>query len=193
MCSSFKKSSLIFDENKPIDELLDNAENYWAHTPPFEGFKNPEPLKEHIELVDSYCQKLIEAHHLDTVIDGLIGDFLNQNDKLGDCGDYLKKLFLDAVIYHDYGKINENFQVEKMGNPQFAKNKTSPISSRHSSLGGFIYLAQHFQEIQTSNFGQPEKTMLFSVAWYFSYSIFKHHGFQLHDNIEQSLCFSKDT
>ncbi|SEA59802.1 CRISPR-associated endonuclease/helicase Cas3 [Psychroflexus halocasei] len=193
MCNSYKKSSSIFKENISIDKLLDGSEKYWAHLPSSEDSKKPETLEEHIELVNSYCQNIIDAHHLDPVIDILIKDFLDEFYELNDCGNYLKKLFLDTVIYHDYGKINENFQVDKMKNTSFNKIKSSPISSRHSSLGGFIYLAQHFQEIQTSKFSQLEKTMLFSVTWYFSYSIFKHHGFQLHDDIEQSLCFLKDT
>ncbi|MDT0689724.1 CRISPR-associated helicase Cas3' [Salegentibacter sp. F188] len=184
---------MIFKNNKPVDQLLKNAEKYWAHTPSLEGLKEPETLKEHIELVNVYCEKLIETHHLDSIINRLIESFLSEFPELDKCGDYLKKLFLDTVIYHDYGKINENFQVDKMRNPGFTKVKPSPISSRHSSLGGFIYLANHFQEIHAKNFNRQEKVMLFAISWYFAYSIFKHHGFQFHDDIEQSLCFSKDT
>jgi len=193
MCSSIKKSSVIFKSNMPVDRLLDDAEKYWAHKPSFVDFKKPETLKEHVELVNGYCERLIETHHLDPIINRLIKDLLSEFQQLDKCRDYLKKLFLDTIIYHDYGKINENFQVDKMGNPGFKKVKQSPISSRHSSLGGFIYLANHIQEIQTSNFSQQEKVMLIAISWYFAYSIFKHHGFQLHDDIEQSLCFSKDT
>ena len=192
MSSSFKSAEILLKQNKPIDQLLDHAKKYWAHTPSFNDFGKPETLQEHIELVNGYCLKLIKAHQLNPIIDQLILDYLEFHRCPENSGDYLKKLWLNTIVYHDYGKANENFQFEKMENPSFEK-VSSPISSRHSSLGAFIYLVKHFQEIQDSEFSEKTKAFLRSVTFIFSYSIFKHHSFQLQDNFKETLCFPKDT
>lgn len=193
MFSYYKPSSEIFDESIKLKDLLSNADLYWAHTPPFKSGKNPETLQEHICLVNEYSKKLINAHGLDSVIDNLIKDYLSVFDvKDNSLGNFIKTLYLNTIIFHDYGKINENFQVEKMHNPDFNK-KDSPITSRHSSLGAFIYLAKHSQNIQESKFDKANKVLLVSLVLMFSYSIFKHHSFQFNDDFVRTLLFDNDT
>lgn len=192
MYSSFKTSSILFEEIVPISKQLKNADNYWAHTPPFKDSREPEKLEEHIDLVNYYCKRLVEKHGLNPILDSLISDFIDKFSFAPSTGEYIKKLFIDTIVFHDYGKINENFQVKKMKNPFFKKNLDSPIDSRHSSLGAFIYLAKHFQEIQSKDFSKEEKAFLVPVAVILSYSIFKHHSFQLDDEYENTLLFTND-
>ena len=191
MSNSYKSISKIISEIESVGGYLKDAEKYYAHTPAFE-IQKPETLEEHIELVLNYFQKLVEIHHLDAVIDGLIDDYLNANPQKEILGSYLKKLFVNVILYHDFGKVNQNFQANryKMNNPFFKGKEIieSPIGTKHSSLGAFIFLCKHFDEIgkkfEQKHFGIP-----FSASLLFSYSIFKHHSKYIDDDYPTTIIF----
>lgn len=195
MSNCYKTVADILKSTQSINEFLLDAEKYYAHIS-----KNrndaPEILATHIELVQKKLGILTVEHNLDPVIDNLINEILIQNniDELQSCGDYLKKLFVNTIVFHDYGKINENFQAhpDKMNNPSFkGKEKSgSPISTHHSSLGAYLFIVKHFQEISTSF--QPkskEQSVLSACILTLSYPIFKHHGKYLNDNIKDKVDF----
>lgn len=194
MYSSYKPISEIVSEINRVGSYLKDAHTYYAHTPAFENQK-PETLDEHIHRVLKYFVKLVETHGLDDVIDGLIDDYLKSNPQKQILGEYIKQLFVDVILFHDFGKINQNFQASKfkMNNPLF-KGKAiqdNPIGTRHSSLGAFIFLGKSFDDIgqrfQQKDFGIP-----FSASLLFSYSIFKHHSKFIDDNYDETISFDPD-
>ena len=108
---------------KTFEDILQNVPNiandlkdhtrYWAHT---HVTKKEELLKDHTGLVNTYSLKLVQAHGLDGVINTLISAHVTgwENEPL--CADILKECFVGVIVFHDFGKVNENFQVLRMQN-----------------------------------------------------------------------------
>jgi CRISPR-associated endonuclease/helicase Cas3 len=182
---------------KPISEIIHNipalstylldAGDYYAHLPKTEGV-SVETIEEHVDLVNRYFEKLVVAHKLDSVIDRLINGISAQVDL--ETGNYIKSLFVNAIVFHDFGKINEHFQSEKMKNEKFIENSRnhSPISSNHSSLSAFIYLTKHLNAIALEKRSNP---LLVTVCLHLAYSIFKHHGRAFDDDSSLTISFAE--
>lgn len=191
MYSSYNPISEIVSEIEGIGSYLKDAHTYYAHTPAFE-FQKPETLEEHISLVLKYFVNLVETHGLDNVIDGLLNDYLQTNPQKQILGKYIKRLFVDVILYHDFGKVNQNFQANKfkMNNPFFKGKEiqNSPIGTHHSSLGAFVFLCKSFDEIGKT-FEQKDFGIPFSASLLLSYSIFKHHSKFLDDNYQETISF----
>jgi CRISPR-associated endonuclease/helicase Cas3 len=118
----FKSFDHIIHSVPKIQDILKDHNKYFAHTCDSKP-KPKEKLQEHLDKVNDYCLLLIEKHRLDKVVDNLIFDFLNtlldkedEEKTLELAGNFIKTLFLASITFHDFGKINKNFQVEKMQN-----------------------------------------------------------------------------
>jgi CRISPR-associated helicase Cas3/CRISPR-associated endonuclease Cas3-HD len=186
MCNCFKPVSEIILNLPALSSYLLNAGNYYAHLPKNEN-SDIETIEEHVNLVNRYFEKLIVAHELDPVINKLINGISTQVDL--ETGNYIKTLFVNAIVFHDFGKINEHFQFEKMKNGKFFENSQneSPISSNHSALSAFIYLTKHLNEIAIERKSNPLLTL---CCLHFAYSIFKHHGRNWDDNCNYTIGFA---
>lgn len=197
MCSLYKTVNDILDESVRINNCLVDSEMYYAHTPASD-IKNrkPELLSEHIALVATYFRELVSIHRLDGVVDNLISEFIADNGFEGNfvLGNFIKKLFVNAVVFHDFGKVNENFQAhpEKMNNPFFKGKEIaqSPILRNHSSLGAFIFICKYLDEV-SKELPVPLQSIGVISVLCFSYSIFKHHTKYLSDDNKNEISFSK--
>lgn len=187
MSNCFKTVSEIIHELPALSTYLFNADNYFAHLPKTEDI-SVETLEEHVNLVNQYFQKLVATHQLDPVIDRLINGITNHIDL--ETGNYIKSLFVNAIVFHDFGKINEHFQLVKMKNERFSEalSKDSPISSNHSSLSAFIYLTKHLNEIVVEKKQNP---LLITICLYLAYSIFRHHGRAFDDDFKSTISFAE--
>jgi CRISPR-associated endonuclease/helicase Cas3 len=189
----------ILRATQPINKFLIDAEKYYAHVSPKNTPepKKPETLQEHIELVQKKFELLCEKHGLDLIIDTLIDDFLQKQKAEGNLalGNFIKKLFVDTVVFHDFGKVNENFQAspEKMNNPHFQgkSNPKSVISTHHSSLGAYLFIVQHSQDAKTAIEPKYHHITMLAILM-FSYPIFKHHGKYLNDEYKDKIGFTPD-
>jgi len=191
-----KTIAQILKDSKSIKEILIDAEKYYAHIPHDNlSSQKPETLNEHVLLVQNKFTILSETHHSDTVVNLMIENLFTENkfEYNNDIAEFLKKAWVNTVIFHDYGKVNENFQgnTEKMNNPHFRNkiNPKSPLSTHHSSLGAYLYIAKHFDDF--SKFNQKYHGLLSVVCLCFSYSIFKHHGKYLGDNSKEKIAFNE--
>jgi len=187
MFSCFKSVTEMLNEQPSLHTFLNNAGRYFAHLPRMNVDIPKETLEEHITLVNQYFVQLINAHRLEPVIDNLIKS-IDRSGNL-ETGNYLKKLFVNTIVFHDYGKINERFQYDKMRNELFRDgiNSDSPIGSTHSALGAFIYLSKHLNEIALEYKSNPA---LITACIYLSYSIFKHHSRQFDDDNLYTIGFA---
>lgn len=198
MYNSYDTVADILKATHPINDFLIDSDTYYAHISP-KNAVNPLPaetLQEHIELVQKKFEFLTEKHGLDKVIDNLINDFLRsqkiENKKLGD---FLKKLFVNTVVFHDFGKINENFQAspDKMNNPHF-RGKEKPksvLSTHHSSLGAYLFIVKHIDEARVHVEPQYNPIAMLAILM-LSYPIFKHHGKYLNDEYTDKIGFTAD-
>ncbi len=152
---------------------LKNEGKYFAH---IRGDVK-ETLLEHTNLVMKYFDRLINENTLEILIDKLIEkDVVKVFSSLNyELQNLVKKMFVGTIYFHDFGKINENFQREKMLNLSFPKINNG-ISSDHSILSAYLFLAYFSKIIFESSFPEMEKYYLYMVSIILSHSIFKHHG-----------------
>lgn len=197
MFNCIKTIAQILSESKSISEQLINADHYYAHVPHNKlSIQKPETLNEHVLLVQKKFSVLSEIHQTDTVVNLMIENLFTEN-KLefnNEVAEFIKNAWVNTIIFHDYGKVNENFQgnVDKMNNPHFRNkiNSLSPLSTHHSSLGAYLYIINHF--VNFSKFKQKYYGLLSVVCLCFSYSIFKHHGKYLGDNSKEKITFNEE-
>jgi len=174
--NSFESFSEIFEKTPFLDRRLPDYQIYYAHIDPL---KAPELLSDHVKTTCSYTLRLITEHGIEPVVHNLIRPFLDGYDDITwqQTGNFIKKLFFNAIVYHDYGKINENFQVKRMNNAHFKVNRKNKIDSRHSILSAYLYIAEHLKELyENSYFTEEIKKKLFLLTFLFANNINRHHA-----------------
>lgn len=178
----------LYTNENAINKSLKNYQNYWAHSA--NQFNDtPETLEEHLDLVQKYFKTITRSHGLDSIINNLIKEYLNDK-KLNSLklGNWIKELFIHTVLYHDHGKINERFQSDKMRNTSFRdkKNIENGIDSQHSTLSAFIFL-NHKLNDASIQFKNKELNCAFTIAILLSYPIYRHHSYHLRDDFWHKL------
>ncbi|MGL5962848.1 MAG: CRISPR-associated helicase Cas3' [Fusobacteriaceae bacterium] len=139
---------------------IDEIDKFYAHI----SDQKIEKLEEHINLTKKYAQKIIDSKNLGLIIEK-IG---KKNFKKQEDYDLWYEMFLATIEFHDIGKINENFQVNKMKNKNF-KTKSN-FTTNHSFLSSKIYLDFYFEKANNS---APEMLIFLFINIYI---ISKHHG-----------------
>ncbi len=176
--------NIIQNDRASVAQLLVNHDFYWAHLPHDEAGK-PELLHEHTDLVNTYFDKLCKVHGLHAVIDSLIYDTVKSSHAPTLVADWVKKLFIGSIAFHDFGKINEDFQFSRMKNTgRFKANLQSPFSPAHghSWLGAYIYNCHFISQIEKDNsLSDSDLNFLIAVTLLFSYPILMHHSPYLSD------------
>lgn len=193
---NFSKTVIdIQSSNQKLSDCLINYQKYLAHTKP----NHPsESLIAHIDLVDSYFGELVSKHSLDGIIDKIITsivlEYFTDSAQQELLKETMKVLFVNVIHYHDFGKINENFQAEpkKMNNPLFKLTKNSPIGSTHSSLGAYLFIAKHIQDTSKLGLSNRDLKKLHSIIILFSYPILKHHSPILSNPIVKDIDFREE-
>ena len=156
-----------------INNQIKQAERYWAHIPHNESIGHQETLKEHSDLVFSYTQKLIEAFGLESIVKKLLSDSFKLNWS-EETFKQLYDLFLESIYFHDFGKINPNFQVVKMKNNQFRK-KALKYNSDHSFPGYVLFIQYKLQDANAiEDTDEFEHYMV--LLFLFGFQIAKHHA-----------------
>ncbi|MEZ4912100.1 MAG: CRISPR-associated helicase Cas3' [Saprospiraceae bacterium] len=188
----------ILNDTKSISDFLLNAETYYAHISPKNAstYLSPETLQQHTDLVQKKFEILCKIHNIDEVINSLINDYLVKhsfNDDL-EIANFIKKLFVNTIVFHDFGKINENFQAspDKMNNHHYKGKERfeSVISTHHSALGAYLYIVKHLEEV--SKFAPNKRGILSLIVMVYSYPIFKHHASRLRDEYCDTIGFSAE-
>ncbi len=180
--SFFDTFAAIHRQAIPLESRLADPQHYYAH---LHEQKEPERLVDHTELVAKYALKLINTHHLDAIVNGLITPLVGvkENPASTASGNFIKTLFWDAILFHDYGKVNENFQSERMNNRRFKRNPANKIGSRHSILSALIYIGDHFQRLFSGEFSREEQNLLGTLTLLFTSVILKHHASYLEEEL----------
>jgi CRISPR-associated endonuclease/helicase Cas3 len=168
---SFKSFNEIDRGNASIYERLKKLSTIYAHS---HGNKPFETLSQHSQLVIRYFISLVNKHSLESIIDRLIRSISFDNDIIAS---YSKKLFFNTFLFHDLGKANDNFQVEKMKNPNLEYDKSIKIGSDHSFLSAYAFLSFHIHEIYHNQSIKPDcKNILACYTFLFAVPIIKHHS-----------------
>ena len=138
-----------------------------------------ETLQEHTELANKYLKKIIEYKNLKPFFERIknILNLKNQEEEL------YYKMIDDVVNFHDFGKINSQFQIDKMLNEEILKmedkyNISGVLGSDHSLLSASMFIAYYFGKITdlTEIVETKKIVILFEILFALSYVISKHHG-----------------
>ncbi|MEX6495004.1 CRISPR-associated helicase Cas3' [Fusobacterium animalis] len=138
-----------------------------------------ETLQEHTELANKYFKKIIEYKNLKPFFERIknILNLKNQEEEL------YYKMIDDVVNFHDFGKVNSQFQIDKMLNEEILKmedkyNISGVLSSDHSLLSANIFIAYYFKKIIAliETMETKKIVILLEILFALSYTISKHHG-----------------
>ncbi|HMS66552.1 MAG TPA: CRISPR-associated helicase Cas3' [Saprospiraceae bacterium] len=198
MFNSYSTVSEILKRTIALNKILINSETYYAHISPRNSTLQlePETLQQHIELVQEKFELLCKLHCIDNVLNSLIFNFLKKYGFENDVktANYVKTIFVNTIVFHDFGKINENFQAspDKMNNPNFQGKERfqTVISTHHSALGAYLFIVKHLEEV--SSFEPNKRGLLSHCILVFSYPIFKHHANRLNDEYQDTIGFSEE-
>jgi CRISPR-associated endonuclease/helicase Cas3 len=157
-----------------FDIKLNIDSKYKAHLS--KDKQSKESLEEHIDLVFDYFLKLIEQNGLEVHLNSLFEKSANLFEEIEAKEEFMtfvKYLFAKAIYWHDMGKINPNFQKDKMLND--IDEKTLVSDSHHSHLGAYLFINHSLDELYDKNLSDEEETME-CIIYLFGFLISKHHG-----------------
>ncbi|CAK7042021.1 MAG: hypothetical protein EUB_02805 [Eubacterium sp.] len=165
----YKHTCRYFDHTPLFDfgGLIQSDKPFYAH---IHKEKDAELLEEHMRLALDYFTALNHHKHLEAVLSCFEKTFLEgapQNET-----ELWREMILNTVYMHDMGKINPNFQANRMENRAFKRTESN--NSRHAQFSAMIYFNHYFKKL--SGLG-PEYADLFIVFLLLNtFIIQKHHG-----------------
>lgn len=149
-------------------------DKYKAHLSQNKQYK--ESLKEHIDLVYEYFLSLIDKNGLEWHLNVLLEKsayLFEEIEVKEEFITFVKYLFAKAIYWHDMGKMNPNFQKDKMLND--IDDKTEILDSHHSPLGAYLFINHSLDELYSKNLHDDEE-ILEAIIYIFGFLISKHHG-----------------
>lgn len=191
-----KTLSVMLAEAPRAEQLLENADKYLAHIPRHDDdpTKPTETLGEHLALVFDHARQICAQHGLDATVKSLIEETVQRLGFIRPAiaADCLWGLFTNAIAFHDFGKVNEYFQTDRMqqsGNPFFRAAVPEVFAPRygHSELGAYIFLVFHLEKINSLDLVDSDQVRLSALALLFSNTILLHHSPKLKQPRERVL------
>ena len=161
-----------------FDNLLKgNGDLYFAHLPkPEQKGSKPELLSEHSALTCAYAKKMVEVNDLFPIIQRLVNDSIPQKLKEKPLlAEMMEKMFWRAIAFHDLGKLNHQFQNNRMRNNADILKVEHEFGSQHSIISAYLYLALFFKDFMAEELSDEEQIFICSVAIYMSCPILQHH------------------
>lgn len=138
-----------------------------------------ETLEEHTELANKYFEKIVEYKNLKPFFERIKNILKLENAE----EELYYKMIDDVVNFHDFGKINSQFQIDKMLNEEILQmedkyNISGVLGSDHSLLSASIFIAYYFKKIIAliETMETKKIVILLEILFALSYTISKHHG-----------------
>lgn len=157
-----------------LDKNINNLNHLYAHKDRNNDNRR-EKLQCHIILTYKYFEFICRQKNLDNIFHNLENSIFKDKNKF--MVSLYKEMFANAIYMHDVGKINPNFQHDKMKNEFYKENPSG--ESKHSLLGSCIYISYFSKKIKESGFEKADKRLLRFFMYINAYVISKHHGFLL--------------
>lgn len=156
-----------------LKELIDHDDKFYAHS---DG-NRVETINEHIELCIKYLKRIVSIKNIDGIITKIIQS--NQNLQAESSEELFIELFINTIVFHDIGKINPKFQIDKIHN-NYLKD-ISPeknYQSRHSLLSAYIYIAYYNEKLK--DLPKNIKFIMMIYMYLNAFVISRHHS-QIND------------
>lgn len=160
---------------KTYQTILSDPKRYLAHLPKQNEVKDAETLSEHSDLVMDYARKVCESFGLNKIIRKLIDSSISENSP-NELKTIAYDLFFQSIYFHDFGKINPNFQKRKMNNPNFNISNYE-FESDHSYPGVLMLINSNLTDlIENKNLSNNERLTAVIFLFIFCHSIARHHS-----------------
>lgn len=169
---------------KILNELIDNVDKYKAHKKPKnekdeKGEQIYETLLEHTKRTKKYFDKFWQSKKCDDILDRFCSvlwqDKMIKKKDIEEAKIILKEMIEAIPIFHDLGKINPNFQIEKMDNKEIVRDENF-IETKHSFISAILYLSYFRNKIVNIIKGRKIKDLLKEFILYHAYIIERHHS-----------------
>ena len=122
-------SKTFLDIYNSMDKTLIPPEKYYsAHRLEDEL----ELLEDHSDLCSNYFLHIVDKLGLESILNNIIIDYFGQDQLLK-----IKQIVIYGIYYHDIGKINHNFQMNRV-NGQKIKGNTNHSYFSHRILTAFL-------------------------------------------------------
>lgn len=151
-----------------VSSLINENISFYAHL----DNDRKEYLKEHIDLVNEYFIKIVKAKGLDKIFKTYEDE--NLNDLSEDGKRFFRKLLLNICNFHDIGKINPNFQCNRMNNKIDALDVFPVGTSNHSIFSSILYIDYFVDEAKSLD--KNSRMKIVEYIFLNAYIISKHHG-----------------
>lgn len=153
-----------------LDDFISSEYTFYAHRKE-NGMK--ELLQEHIYRCEKYFMKIITTRGIDIAFYNIEEELLREYSK--ESMSLFYNMMQNVITFHDFGKMNPNFQMEKMDH----KEKMESIEflyhqSKHSMISAVWYLNYYYPHI--SNLSKHEQTRMMILLHMNAYIIAKHHS-----------------
>jgi CRISPR-associated endonuclease/helicase Cas3 len=185
----FKSFSELKNNLIDLNNTVHNIKNYYAHLPTNDLQNQPEKLSDHVKLVNDTALKLVSLYELEYVINNIIKEIcISLKCENSKTGDFVKELFLGSIHFHDFGKVNENFQVDRMQNAMFSRVKLL-IGNKHSILSAFLFINVYLKKLEELKLNSEINTSIGGIICAFADTILKHHSKSIDvSDIEKDKC-----
>lgn len=161
---------------KDLTHLINNISLYFAHIRETEdGMIVHELLSEHIQRTEKYFKKIADAKKINTFVDRFIyGMFGSLSEE---AQNFLVQMIYSIPTFHDFGKINPEFQKAKMNNKNICcENAFFMINSRHSLISSVMYIDYYLSCLKTYISDSEERKKIRPFIFYHAYIICCHHS-----------------
>ncbi|MCC9294954.1 CRISPR-associated helicase Cas3' [Clostridium sp. WLY-B-L2] len=160
-------------------DVIENLEKLYAHRDE-DNVKIPELLVQHLDRTLYFFNKLCDEKNVDNVIYNILVNVEFDGQKLNEkCCDFIKELFVDALYFHDIGKINPAFQYVKMNNKLEFDDKEDGLDTKHSQLGALLFVHMYINKINEIDEDGIDGVQGFlrHILFSFAYVISRHHTY----------------
>lgn len=155
-----------------INSKFLNKTKILAHT---SENRESETLSEHTDCSIKYLKHLLEDRKLELVVDNFMNEFFSEAEIKSKS--LLKKLLVNTIVFHDFGKINPYYQISVLRNKTFPSCDIRCLEGgRHSMLSSVIYFDYFMNEVNQAELSEQEKRKLKYFVFLNSYIISRHHG-----------------
>ena len=121
----------------PIEKIINNSEECFAHVA--KDNKQKETLKEHTERCQKYWKNLVEKKNLTEILEEFEKCYFNSTDEK--VKEIFESMTVNIVTMHDIGKVNPEFQKEKMDHLWHRDVPLNDkVGSKHSIISSVFYL-----------------------------------------------------
>lgn len=157
-----------------INDIVVNADQFYAHIP--RGItgteERPELLKEHIDRCSYYFNELCREKKLEDIWE----NFIIKLEIPEQCHELFYTMLVNTIYFHDFGKINPEFQRIKMRNEIVADVSQYLDGSKHSMLSTAIYIDYYSNVIQMADLTKIDMEKMQVLLLANAYVISRHHA-----------------